>query len=678
MPPRIEIIGDAEKAAPFIIWAKQQWGLREGRWTKHVGDCLIQLFRSGDSGYIQFITQSNQAIAGNPHLKKDSQFVLDSYYGKIMSTPRPLGTEPYPSSEDKDIQFGNYSVLSKDDKAYSIKVPHHNLASDIGSSVKGYTQYSWTTNVSMEDVYTSYSEYVYSEGEAVFAGTMAPPEAAFKYSLIVGIGLDDKDVLHIAQLVQIPKDYGYWKIEKDGSNLGTFFGTFAQAVEKGAATLIWKNESDVKRWFVEFLTCDNGLDSELVTNLNIYRREDASRSTAQWFYKDGAWSQYTSSLPAKLKFDGIQEEAGLKKTRYSQALDAALVNSKPVVANHVATSLSGVIGTYSEITLPVNSVPSDTITFAPDPTWPAVSTGVNVVATGGCNTIAVSLSNLPGFSVSTIESGREYRVVREDRGTVCNAKIVNGSIVATNGRVTKTLPVYVAGDTNGLTPSMGCYPNCIYIYSYSKFYAYNGTAPYTWSADRVTFTANADGTEITITGAEPPPPDTSEARTITFTDACGRSVSRSVTVTGHWVTTSSDPWPYGSVPCGGSIGTYREYISYSGNTRSYRDVCNSGFRSDQLIDGTQYCRDSPTSCTGFWVSSTQDWNTWHYSGYTIDASHWMVVLGTVDSSTRYKTSTEGAYPCGINKNCSEYSLSPCIQYYGLPVVSYTDQEWVVF
>lgn len=437
MQPKIEIIGDANKCLPYLKWAKNQWALREGSWQKQLDTCIIYFKRNADYGYILFQTFGTKGLVTNPHNATNLQFVLDATKDPLWIMDRdgwpPL--EPNNPDQDKEIQVGNYYVLDKDDNAYSIKVPHHNLASDISSSVKGYTQYSWTTNVSMEDVYTCYSEYVYSEGEAVFAGTMAPPEADSKYSLIVGLGIDDQDTVHIAQLVQIPQDYGYWRIEKDGVTVGTFFGTLAQAAEKGAAILVWKNESAEKRWFIEFLTCNNGLDSELVTNLNIYRREDAGRyDNKQWFYKDGEWSQYTSSLPAKLKFDGLQYEGSLKKTKYSQVLDAELVNSKPVVANHVATSLSGVIGTHSEITLPIKKIASVSVGFTASPTWPADDSFYTVTITKDDCVDDVRIScTLPNTTISEIVAGSEYRVTLSNR-CVPNqsAQLVSGVITVSS------------------------------------------------------------------------------------------------------------------------------------------------------------------------------------------------------------------------------------------------------
>lgn len=57
MTPRVEIVGDVEKAAPYIQWAQHQWALREGYWVQHTDDYLIEFSRSGSFGKIRIIAE---------------------------------------------------------------------------------------------------------------------------------------------------------------------------------------------------------------------------------------------------------------------------------------------------------------------------------------------------------------------------------------------------------------------------------------------------------------------------------------------------------------------------------------------------------------------------------------------------------------------------------------------
>ena len=66
MTPKIEITGNINKVSSYILWAKQQWSLREGRWFKHVGECLIEFFRAGDSGYIRLVADSSRGFITHP------------------------------------------------------------------------------------------------------------------------------------------------------------------------------------------------------------------------------------------------------------------------------------------------------------------------------------------------------------------------------------------------------------------------------------------------------------------------------------------------------------------------------------------------------------------------------------------------------------------------------------
>lgn len=74
MLPKIQIIGDVNKVSKYIPWAKRQWKLREGRWSKHAGECLIEFFRNGDMGFIRLISEASRGFITHPRSGTPRQF----------------------------------------------------------------------------------------------------------------------------------------------------------------------------------------------------------------------------------------------------------------------------------------------------------------------------------------------------------------------------------------------------------------------------------------------------------------------------------------------------------------------------------------------------------------------------------------------------------------------------
>ena len=67
MSVKIEVIGDAEVAAPYIEWAKQQWSRQDQpRVFKHTGDCLIESVKTESHEVIRFYTETSSGFIMHP------------------------------------------------------------------------------------------------------------------------------------------------------------------------------------------------------------------------------------------------------------------------------------------------------------------------------------------------------------------------------------------------------------------------------------------------------------------------------------------------------------------------------------------------------------------------------------------------------------------------------------
>jgi len=378
---------------------------------------------------------------------------FDRQYGlKVKDAENGLEYEA-PVSKIDVAGRGNYH-LATEDAVYSIIAPVHHLANEPNNEIliPSYTRYAWTTNVTAKDIHTCYSEYVYSQGEPFFRGTYAPPELEFQSALIVGLGIDGEDNIHVAQLIEAGEGSGYWLInDKEGVALGVLFGTESNAATKadtveGSFSEIWKNESKT-RWWVEFhsTNCfslnEHGL---MPASLNISRRESSSRAggVKQWFYDNGTWKQYGTSVPAILEFKGLQYEDSLKKTEYEHYPSGeinGLFIGKPVTIDHKALSWSGVQGLHREKLLKAYQATDWAVTFIQSDNWGQDGSYIDIHISGNkdkdgnlcIGTLSVS-STLPG-TLSTIVQFSHYRL---DISNKCvpdqSAKLVTGEITVTS------------------------------------------------------------------------------------------------------------------------------------------------------------------------------------------------------------------------------------------------------
>lgn len=110
--PRIDIIGDASVAAPYVEWAKPRWrALTDdgSRWY-FFDDCIIQLFKAEEAGFIRIIAEGGHGIIFSPR----SGDLVDTpfYYGVVDEngddvldyTPAVVGSGWEPDGKDEDGQ----------------------------------------------------------------------------------------------------------------------------------------------------------------------------------------------------------------------------------------------------------------------------------------------------------------------------------------------------------------------------------------------------------------------------------------------------------------------------------------------------------------------------------------------------------------------------------------------
>ena len=90
--PKIEITGNIDKVSSYILWAKRQWYLREGRWFKHVGECLIEFFRVGEVGYIKLLADSSRGFVTHPRSGVPRGFQFPGHDSALTSSYGPAHT----------------------------------------------------------------------------------------------------------------------------------------------------------------------------------------------------------------------------------------------------------------------------------------------------------------------------------------------------------------------------------------------------------------------------------------------------------------------------------------------------------------------------------------------------------------------------------------------------------
>lgn len=114
MTPRIQIVGDVDKASPYIAWARNQWLLRAGKWYRHTGDCLIEFVHTGEQGKITFIVDIPSGFAVHPRT---------SHYQNGCNTAVKTDSGAFGQSGNNDVMFplfdndkGSFRIYEEDGK----------------------------------------------------------------------------------------------------------------------------------------------------------------------------------------------------------------------------------------------------------------------------------------------------------------------------------------------------------------------------------------------------------------------------------------------------------------------------------------------------------------------------------------------------------------------------------
>lgn len=358
-----------------------------------------------------------------------------------------------------DILRGNFHISSDCDNVYSISAPIHHLADDISrESIPTYTRYAWTTNVTITDIYTTFSEYVYKNNSIVYTGTLAPPEPIFKHGIILGIGINNTSKkVHLAQLVEINTGFGYWRIkDKLGVDLGVFFGnedSCKKLVENtlNTYTSIWINNSNIRWWYEFFEAVDN--IQEITPNLNIYNRIAATRigACSQWFYINDEWVQYQHFIKTKFKFHGLNTEPNI--VRYT--LNDPEFNGFPITLEHEAKTTNNSSGDSTDLELPIYRKAIMTIPLAYSSI--VYRENINMLVKGDklhigpvdkCNQLSVALTGTLSslLQINTIVESNEYVVENIFDATKCSNSIeISGDIVIKYATIEQKIPIFKAG-----------------------------------------------------------------------------------------------------------------------------------------------------------------------------------------------------------------------------------------
>lgn len=205
MKPIIEIIGDADLAAPFVEWAKLEWTKQVSTYTyKHVGDCLIEFIKTETNSRIRFYTEANSGFILHPRTGTLDSLSINSGEVKIPvvsggwnltgSTLTKLSTKyPFPLidsdnaslrvSQDKITtsllgeasSYGNYYLINGDEIISWKGAPNRHAQFSSRFSIPGIE--------SSTRSYSGFTEKIYSKGDVVGSGPLVAGAFGFIYAL---------------------------------------------------------------------------------------------------------------------------------------------------------------------------------------------------------------------------------------------------------------------------------------------------------------------------------------------------------------------------------------------------------------------------------------------------------------------------------------------------------------
>lgn len=178
MPPKIEIIGDVNKIAQYISWAKKQWAIREGIWYRDLKDCLIEFKNFNDSGYIRFFVKTVSGFAFHPRstsypngINTDTETAIVVPYPMFPLYDDDKGTMVLEDSDGSQVgvpdrdNYGVHAWSSEDETVSWRGWPSITLGLDREVAVEGVTQLDVQT--AYNTYYTPLSSYIYSGGEKI-------------------------------------------------------------------------------------------------------------------------------------------------------------------------------------------------------------------------------------------------------------------------------------------------------------------------------------------------------------------------------------------------------------------------------------------------------------------------------------------------------------------------------
>ena len=176
MLPKIEIVGDVEKIAQYIPWAKKQWVLRDGLWYKDLKECFIEFKNINNSGYVRIFVKAVNGFAIHPRSKlfvnginTETALPISTTYPMFPLYDNDNGTMLLNVDEaDKNPNEQNYGIAYWTDGDNSLSwrcLPElaFGVARDV--AIEGITVFD--VEVNGTKYHTPLSPYIYEQGEKI-------------------------------------------------------------------------------------------------------------------------------------------------------------------------------------------------------------------------------------------------------------------------------------------------------------------------------------------------------------------------------------------------------------------------------------------------------------------------------------------------------------------------------
>ena len=205
MRPKIEVIGDAQIAAPYVEWAKLAWVKQTSTYAyKHMGDCLVELIKTETNSCIRFYTEVSSGFIAHPRTGSLENLSINSGEAIIPiiaggwnltgSTLTKLTTKyPYPliDSDNASIlidqhkitttllgdisNYGNYYLINDTEIVSWKGAPNRHAQFSSGFFIPGID--------SSTRSYSGFTEKIYSRGALLGTGPLIDGVFGFIYAL---------------------------------------------------------------------------------------------------------------------------------------------------------------------------------------------------------------------------------------------------------------------------------------------------------------------------------------------------------------------------------------------------------------------------------------------------------------------------------------------------------------